>query len=235
MSANGARRSIGTERESALHRALKLRYAGPAGAVEVAAAGYVCDAVTGQGEIIEVQTGSFGPLKAKIAALAAGGPVRVVHPIPVLRQIELYDRDGALLHRRRSPRRGSPWDLFAALVYAPALALLPNVRIELAMIEIVEQRVQDGRGSWRRRGVSVREKVLAATRESIVLQSSRDYDRFLPFPPEKAFTVRELAETASIRVALAGKAVYVLTAMNLLARTGKQGNAWLYTRVSHPA
>jgi hypothetical protein len=157
MSADGARRSIGTERESALHRALKLGYAGPSGAVEVAAEGYVCDAVTDAGEIIEVQTGSFGPLKGKVAALVAGRRVRVVHPIPVLRQIEVYDVDGALLRRRRSPRRGNPWDLFAALVYAPTLALLPNVIIELALIEMVERRVQDGRGSWRRGGASVRE------------------------------------------------------------------------------
>ncbi len=234
MSGNREPRSIGTERESALHRALKLRYAGPYGTVEVATGGYVCDALTDSGEIIEVQTGSFGPLKTKIEALALTNPVRVVHPIAVLRHIEVYDQEGQMVRRRRSPRGGTPWDLFAALVYAPRLALLPNVRIELAMIEVVERRVQDGRGSWRRRGVSVHEKTLAATREVIVLQTPEDYERVFPFPGEKEFTVRDLAAAVPIRVSLAGKAVYVLTAMGLLERTGKRGNAWLYSRVPHP-
>jgi hypothetical protein len=143
---------IGTWRESALHRALKFRYTGRNGRTEEAYGGYVCDGVTETGEIIEVQTGSFGPLKEKAGKLAARGPLRIVHPVIVTKYIETYSAGGTLIRRRKSPRRGSAWDLFRNLLYAPELPLLKGLAVELAFIDVVEKRVQDGRGSWRRGG-----------------------------------------------------------------------------------
>ncbi|MDR3173875.1 MAG: hypothetical protein LBU19_06480, partial [Treponema sp.] len=72
---------IGTRRESGLHRALKFRYRGEGGRIEQSCGGYVCDCVTGEGEIVEIQTGSFGPLRDKVKKLLLLHPVRIVHPV----------------------------------------------------------------------------------------------------------------------------------------------------------
>jgi hypothetical protein len=221
-------RKIGTERESSLHRSLKTRYAGPGGQTEEPVGAYVCDAVSGSGEIIEIRTGSFGPLKRKIQDLRLHGPVRIIHPVIIHKTIELRETDGARVRVRKSPRRGSEWDLFKALLYAPLLPLTDGLTIELAMVDVLEKRIRDGRGSWRRKGVSIVDRELSAWLRAVPLSGKRDYRAFVPFPPGKEFTVRNLAEKARIPKALAGKSLYVLAKIGVVERVRKAGNAWVY-------
>jgi DNA-binding transcriptional ArsR family regulator len=227
---NPGNRRIGTERESSLHRSLKLRYAGGEDRTETSLGGYVCDGISETGEVIEIQTGSFGPLKAKARDLSAQRAVRIIHPIVLVKHIELYDPRGELLYRRKSPRKGSPWDLFKALLYAPELAALPGLTIELALVDVLERRVRDGQGSWRRRGDRIADKSLAAYHGSIFLADLRDYRRFAPFPEGEEFTVRSLGERAGISPAAAQKTLYVLTKLGVVLRVRRRGNAWVYTR-----
>ncbi len=219
---------IGTEKESALHEALKKSYAGEDGVVEAEVGRYVCDALRADGVMVEVQTGSFGPLKLKAEALAASGPVRIIHPIPAERFIEVWDKGGSLIRRRRSPRKGSPWDLFASLVYAPNLPLVNGITIELAMTEETERRVDDGRGSWRRKGVSIADRELLSIRETHVLSTPQDYRRFAPFAASETFGARELAATAGIQLNLARKTLYVLTRIGVVTEIEKKGKAKRY-------
>ena len=223
---------IGTLKESSLHRALKFRYSGSNGSVEALADSFVCDACTAEGELVEVQTGSLGPLKEKAKTLCKKNKVRIIHPIIIQKTIELYDAEGRrLLHRRKSPRKGSAWDLFNALLYAPELPLLKNLVIELAIIDAVEKRIDDGQGSWRRKGVSIADRFLGAWRESIVLKSVKDYNQFIPFKKNEDFTVRSLAEKAGINAVIARKALYVLTKIGLVEKAGKQGRAIVYRKM----
>jgi hypothetical protein len=219
---------IGTEREQSLHRALKLRYSGIGGNIEVIRGAYVCDGINKKGEMIEVQTGSFGPLKKKIPELLLQGPVRIIHPIIVRKTLETWDDKGALLRRRKSPRKGTPWDLFNALIYAPELPLLPGLSLELALVEVLEKRILDGKGSWRRQGASIADKSITEYHETMVFNAPGDYRRFLPFKKREPFTVKSLAEKAGIAPDIARKALYVLTRIGLAERTGKKGNAWVY-------
>jgi hypothetical protein len=222
------KQGIGTEREGSLHRSLKIRYADSGGRLEAPVGDYVCDALSGSGEIIEVQTGSFGPLKRKIQEFTNQGPVRIIHPVIVNKSIELREEDGSLVSIRKSPRRGNEWDLFKALLYAPLLPLTKGLTIELVMVDVLEKRVRDGRGSWRRKGVSVVDRELTAWLRAVPLSGKGDYRVFVPFPPGEEFTVRGLAEKAHIRPALAGKALYVLTKIDVVERVRKTGNAWVY-------
>jgi hypothetical protein len=177
-----------------------------------------------------VQTGSFGPLKEKAEFLTQSGKLRIIHPIISQKHIELYDSGGGLIRKRKSPLKGSAWDVFKALLYAPELPLLKNLAIELAVVDVIEKRLDDGRGSWRRRGVSITDRLLGAWHQTIILAKPKDYQQFIPFRKNERFSVRDLAEKAGINVALARKAVYVLAKMGLIERTGKQGNALLYKR-----
>ena len=223
--------SIGTKKESSLHRSLKFRYSGSGGTTETLAGSYVCDACTKEGELIEVQTGSFGPLKEKVKKLTLTGKVRIIHPIILQKYIELYDINSRLLRRRKSPCKGKAWDLFNALLYAPQLPLLKNLSIELALVEAIEKRIDDGKGSWRRKGVSISDRLLAAWSHSVILKSPRDYYQFIPFKKKEPFTGRNLAEKAGINITLAQKTLYVLTKMGLAERTGKQGRAFVYRQI----
>ena len=225
---------IGTRHESSLHRSLKFRYAGPGGITEAETGGFVADAISETGEFIEVQTGSFAPLRQKVKELAARGKVRIIHPVIVTKYIEVYEPDKKgrakkRLWRRKSPRKGSPWNLFEALVYAPELALLKNLRIELALVDVTEKRLKDGKGSWRRKGISIEDRELSAWHECITLKSPKDYRRFIPFKKNEPFTSALLGERAGIAVSLAQKTLYVLHKLGFVQRVGKQGNSIVYS------
>jgi hypothetical protein len=224
-----ARTGIGVERESSLHRSLKFRYAASEDFTEKEVGGFVCDGIGRDGELIEVQTGSFAPLKRKIPAFTAHSRVRIIRPIILTKYIELYNEAGVLVRRRKSPRSGTVWDLFDSLLYAPGLPLLPGLSVELALVDVAEKRVDDGKGSWRRRGVSIKDREILAWHEAIPLEKPCDYRRFAPFQNGEEFTVKDLARKTRINAASAGKTMYVLYKMNLLIRKGKRGNSFVYS------
>jgi len=224
------RKSIGTKNESSLHRTLKFRYTGPRGKTEAEAGSFVADGIREDGEYIEVQTGSFAPLKKKVNQFASSGKVRIIHPIAASKVIEVYDQEGGFLYRRKSPAKGTIWNIFDALVHAPELPLVKGVTIEIVMACIIEKRVKDGKGAWRRKGISIKDRELSEWKECIVFKKPGDYRCFIPFKKKEEFTVSSLAIKAGINKITAGKALYVLTRLKTVKRTGKKGSAWVYTR-----
>ena len=222
-------RVIGSENEKSLHRELKILYAGRKGQTEVELGGYVVDAVTAEGEIVEIQTGSFLPLRRKAAWLAAAfGRFRVVYPIATVKYLEFFDPDSGTRETKKSPRRGSIWDVFNALSRAPELPLIPGVELELALAEVAEERTRDGMGSRRYRGVSVGDRRLVVLCEGIRLRTPADYLRFVPFERGEEFSAAMLAKRVGIRRPLASRAVAALARLGVIERTGKSGRAFLY-------
>jgi len=221
-------RPIGTRNETSLHRDLKFSYAGQNGRTEAEVGGFVADGISASGEFIEIQTTNFAALREKIREFTARGKLRVVYPAIITKYLEVFNVDGKRQYRRKSNRRGSSWDLFNALVYAPDLPLLSRVSVELVLVDASEQRVQDGKGSWRRRGLSIRDRQLITVRERICLEKLSDYRRFIPFQKNEDFTSATLAEKAGISLMLAQKTLYVLTKLGIVLRTGKRRNAFIY-------
>ncbi|MDR3356296.1 MAG: hypothetical protein LBO04_03815 [Spirochaetaceae bacterium] len=219
---------IGVENESSLHRALKNMYAGYGGGTEVETGGYVCDCVNDRGDIIEIQTGSFAPLRRKLDDLSRRSRVKIVYPVIEEKCIALYDDGDRLIRRRKSPKKGCKWDLFDALVYAPRLPALANISVEIVVVDVLEKRRADGKGSWRRGGVSIVDRFLENYKHRIPLHGTEDYMQFVPFRSGESFTAAALAGRAGIRPALARKTAYVLERVNLIEQTGKSGRSKLF-------
>jgi hypothetical protein len=214
-------------------------YAGPGGKTEVTAGGYIADGIKANGEYVEVQTGSFAPLKAKVKEFTAAGKVRIIYPVTVIKMIEVYEpasssvkgkKTLSLLYRRKSPKKGTLWNLFDALLHAPELPLIGGLSIEVALLEVLEKRVKDGKGSWRCKGISVIDRELAAWRESFLFGKPSDYLRFIPFKKKEEFTSALLARHADIDAGTAVKALYVLNKIGVVKRIGKRGNSWVYVK-----
>ena len=226
--------NIGTYRESSLHSSLKFRYSDEK-KTEISIDNYVCDGQTETGELIEVQTGSFGSIKEKIIKLAKKNKVRLIHPIIIKKYIELYDINRKLIRKKKSPKKENIWNLFDSLVYAPEFCLLPNLTLELSLLDIIEKRIDDGKGSWRRKGITIEDKIPIAWHESVIFKKPKDYYLFLPFnDTEECFTVRDLSEKAKISRPLAQKCIYVMHKTGFIERTGKQNKAFVYKKSALP-
>ena len=181
-------RSIGELRERSLHAALKRWYALPHDRAEVPLGGYVIDLVR-RSTLIEIQTRGFAKLARKLTRLVSDYRVRLVFPIAQRKWIVTTDPDGRMLRRRASPKRGAYRDLFAELMRIPHLIGNPNFTLEALLVEVEEVRCADGRGSWRRRGISVVDTRLLEVCDRRRFRTPADFARLLP--PESGGTVHQ--------------------------------------------
>ncbi len=223
---------IGTYQEKSLHAALKAWYAAPGDRMEQPVDGYVADLVRGD-ELIEIQTRNFGALKRKLSALLQNHAVRLVHPIPTQKWIVRLDRDGTtVLSRRRSPKRGSVFDVFDELVSIPGLVANPQFSLEVLLVEVEETRCHDGRGSWRRRGWSIHDQILVGVESQHRFSGPADFAALLPATLPEPFTSSELAAGLGLRHGQGQKIAYCLRHMGAIHVVGKQVNAYQYQRTS---
>jgi hypothetical protein len=178
--------------------------------------------------LIEIQTGNFTSIKKKLLKLLLNNQVRLVYPIAKLKWIVHVSRLGEFVRRRKSPKKGKLLDLFHELVHAPSLIKDRNFSLEVLLIEEEELRCYDGRGSWRRRGVSVKDRKLLRVFERFVFEDSRDFLGFLPEELDEYFTNEVLALKLGISIGLASKITYCLRRMGAISIAGKKRNELLF-------
>ena len=213
--------------EQSLHNQLKEWYTGEGAEAEATVDGYVVDVVRDD-LLIEVQTGNFSAIKDKLRALLGSHRVRLVHPVPRVKWIVRLDGEGAQVSRRKSPKRGRVEEVFYELVYIPEFCGSKGFELEVALVDAEEYLIDDGRGSWRRRGWSIHDRRLVDVVERRIFSSPMDFIDLLPegLPPE--FTARQLAKAARLRIRLAQKMVYCLRRMKVIEVSGRKGRANLY-------
>ena len=218
---------IGTLREGPLHAAVKALCARPGDRAEVPVGRFVIDLVRADGELVEVQTGGFGPLGPKLDALLDEHRMRIVHPIPAERRIVRLDEQGEVVAARRSPLRAGPTAIFDGLVTFPSLLAHPNLVLEILLCREDHVRApapRRGRRFLRDPG----ERRLVEVLDRLELRSPADALALLPTGLAATFTNRELSEALRCDVKLAQRATYCLRLMDLLEPAGKRGNAPLY-------
>jgi len=221
-------RHIGTQRESTLHASLKDWYRLPGDLLEAEVDGFVVDIVRGP-ELVEIQTGNFSNIKRKLIRLLESHPIHLVYPISVLRWILRVDKEtGEVITRRKSPKRGDALDMFNELVYIAGLINHPNLSLEIVFVEDEMVYVNDGLGSWRRKGWSILDRRLIRVVKHTNFSELSEFSALLPENLPAQFTVRQLAAFSRQRIRLAQKIVYSYCQMGILERSGKQGRSWLY-------
>lgn len=218
--------------ENSLHAALKTWYAGDTGQVEVLLEGYLIDVVIGE-QLIEIQTRSFSAIKNKIYDLLDRHPVHLVHPVASEKWITRLPVQGdAALYRRKSPRKGRLEDLFYELIRFPELVAHPAFTLEVVFTQEEEIRRDDGRGSWRRGGVSIIDRQLLQVVSRVEFTCPQDFLSMLPENLPETFSNTDLANALRIKPGLARKMSYCLKKMGAIYPDGKRGRAFLYRRMA---
>jgi hypothetical protein len=220
---------IGTLQESSLHSDLKKWYARPGDRLEEVVDGYVVD-ICRDNLLIEIQTGQFAAVKQKLRALLSQHPVHLVYPIPQEKWILRLAADGQThVSRRKSPKRGSFYDVFRELVRLPALLNEPNFSLELLLVRVEEVWCDDGRGSWRRKKWSIQDRRLLDVLGQMQLGSAEGLAaQLLPGALPAFFTTAELAAAIGRPRVVAQQMAYCLRLLEQIEVAGKQGNALLY-------
>ncbi len=217
--------------ETALHRQLKTRFGPDAGGrSEVSLAGYRIDAVDPDGSLVEVQSGSLGPLRPKIVRLLLEHRVRVVKPVVVARRIvRRKTPDGVDLSSRLSPKRGAALDVFDDLM--GLIGLFPHPNLTIDVMEVVIDEVRVARRRWP--GYRVVDRALREVGRIINLSVAPDLWRLIPEASVgERFTTIDLASSLGRPLVFAQRVAYCLRIGGAADAVGKLGNRVIYERVA---
>ena len=181
---------INTYNETELHKTLKEMYAKKySGKTEVQENDVICDILCDDPEstVIEIQTKGLYKLMPKLLKLKDNHTVRVVHPLVTEFRIELYDEDGKLISRRRSPKRLSMLDIYEELMGIYPLLNEPWFTLEVVPVCCTERRIRTKepvqlanksrrfKKNWYKSG-----RKLDSMKESVVLHGLASYIDILP-------------------------------------------------------
>lgn len=197
----------------------------------------IADVLTPGGEIFEVQTGGFFPLRAKVEWYLSHTTYRVtvVHPMPAVKYLSWIDpTSGQVISRRKSPKRGQVRQIAKELYWLAPFIGDPRFSLRVLLLELEEYRLADGWGRDGKRGSNRYDRFPTALMEDVTLATAEDYaPYFLPdaIPYGEAFTAATYARATAIR----GKATYatlrILCQLGLLRETDKIGRSMGFIRV----
>jgi len=220
---------ININNEKSLHSSIKQWYAIPGDRLEVKVDKYIIDLVR-EDSLIEIQTRNFSAIGNKLRALVKYNKVTLVHPIAIEKYIVIVEDSNNIISRRKSPKKGKLVDLFNELIRIPDLIDEENFVLEILMTKEEEIRCKDGKGSWRRKGISIVDRKLVEVVEKVTFSQGKDFLRFLPEDLPENFTNKELAKTLKITVYKARKVTYCLRKMKLIKEVGKNRNELIFEK-----
>jgi hypothetical protein len=213
--------------EYSLHAAIKNWYSVKGAKVETKVQNFIID-VKKEELLIEIQTSNFFPIKPKLTKLLPTNRVRLVYPIAKLKWIVYVSKSGEFIKKRKSPKKGKTIDLFNEMVHIPELVSHENFSFEVMLIEEEELRCDDGEGTWRRKGISIKDRKLLKVFKTVLFKNKNDFLNFLPYNFNERFTNRKIANKLKISLRLARKITYCLRKMNLVTIVGKKKREFLF-------
>ncbi|WP_291634514.1 hypothetical protein [Clostridium sp.] len=221
---------ININNEKSLHSSIKQWYAVPGDRLEVKVDKYIIDLVR-EDALIEIQTRNFSAIGKKLRELIKYNKVMLVHPIAIEKYIVTTEEIGTVITRRKSPKKGKLTDLFDELIRIPDLMAEENFILEILMTRVEEIRCKDGKGSWRRKGISIVDRKLVEVTQKITFREVKDFLIFLPEELSQNFTNKELAKVLKVNVSKARKITYCFRKMNIIRQVGKLKNELIFERV----
>lgn len=226
------RAGIGTYGEKTVHAVLKNYFEPYADSHERKIGGYVAD-IVGEYGIIEIQTAGFDKLRKKLEAFLSVGRVTVVHPIPRQKWIIAIDPvTGERGRRRKSPAKGTPYDIFPELYKIKQFLSNENFRLCIVMLDVEEYRrppEENGRG--RRRGYVRYDRVPLELAEEIHIDERADWGYFIPKGLPAEYTSKEFGDLSGVGQKYASFVLHVLTEAGAVERIGKKRNSYIYATI----
>lgn len=104
----------------------------------------------------------------------------------------------------------------------------PNLRLHLVLADMEEYRLLNGWSRDRKKGSSRFDRIPTKLVDEIVIERPEDYMQFVPPQLEEPFTTKDFAKAAHIPVGLSQTVLNILYYMEVVERTGKTGNSYLY-------
>ncbi|MCH5264494.1 MAG: hypothetical protein J1F02_01240 [Lachnospiraceae bacterium] len=218
---------IGTLGEKTLHAVVKNYVEPEEDFHEVPLEGYVAD-IYREGQVFEIQTANFNTMRAKLETFLPRYHVTIVYPVPATKWLRWIDEEtGEVTDRRKSPKKGTPYEIFKELYKIKSFLKNPNLSLCILLIDVEEYRLLNGWSQDRKKGSCRHDRVPLELVEEIHVDCLEDYRMFVP-PQLEEFGAREYAKASKLTVKRAQTALNILHHLGVVKRTGKEGRRYLY-------
>ena len=222
------RQGIGTLGEKTLHAVLKNYYESDKSCHEVKLGSFYAD-IAKNGKVTEIQTGSFNKLRRKLDFFLISHEVTVVYPIAAVKYVCWIDPGtGALVSRKKSPKKGSVCDSLKELYYIRDLLGNPNLKIKLVMLEVDEYKLLDGYGKDKKSRATKYERVPLDIIEETELSDKRDYMMLIPKELESPFTAKDFMKASKFSSKASYAAIKLLFTLGVISPTESKNRAAVY-------
>lgn len=222
------RNGIGTLSEKTVHAILKNYYEPDEDYHEIPVNGYVAD-IYRDGNIIEIQTANFNKLRNKLDVFLNDYQVTVVYPMPYIKWLSWLDEEtGYIGPKRKSPKKGNPYEAFYQLYKIKSYLTNPNIRIKIVMMNMEEIRLLNSWSKDKKKGSSRFDRIPTEIVEEIDLYSLEDYMQMVPIELAETFCSKDYAKASHLSIGMAQTALNILTYTGTVKRIGKRGNEILY-------
>ena len=225
------RLQIGTLSEKTVHAVVKNYYEPDEDKQEIPIEGMYADIFTGT-EIIEIQTRSFDQVRKKLDRFLPKYPVTVVLPIPSTKWLIWIDEEtGELTDRRKSPKKGNEYEAFKELYKIKQYLKKEGLTIVLLFLDMEEYRLLNGWSRDKKKGSTRYDRIPIQITKEVRFENSQDYAVLIPDSLTGEFTCAEFAKAAKINKRQANLVLNILFYLEVVARVGKKGNAFVYEKV----
>ena len=219
---------IGTLGEKTVHSTLKQYLSGDLANQEIKIGNYYAD-VCVDGHIFEIQTRQFNKLRSKLEFFLQEHPVTVVYPVTNTNYLRwVTPGTGEITPPKKSTRKGNPLQVFAELYRIRQFLSHPGFSLKIILMDMEEYRMLDGYGKDKKKRASKCDKFPLTLVAEYDIETPADYMMLLPPELPDSCTAKEFARLTKIPVALAQTSLLLLTELQIVLRTGKQGNAYIY-------
>lgn len=219
---------IGTLAEKTVHAVLKNYYSKDVHQQEQKVSSFVADILI-DSSIIEIQTRNFNNLRRKLDVFLPDYDVTIVYPIAHIKWLRWIDEvTGEVQPKRKSPKKGSIYQIFPELYRIKNYLTHPNLHICITLLDIEEYRLLNGWSKDKKRGSQRNDGIPIHLVDEIEIRTTHDYYKFLPDTLPKVFTVKDYKNITKLSTHNAGIALNILKYLNVITHIGKKGNAYLY-------
>ena len=220
---------IGTYMEKTIHKVLKLYYEPDIDYHEVRIDNYVAD-IYRDGNIIEIQTGNFNKMRAKLDCFLKDYTVTIVYPIPYTKWLNWIDEDThKVVSTRKSPKKGNEYLAFKELYKIKSYLTHPNLQLKLVLIDMNEYRLLNGWSTDKKKGSVRYDRIPIKIESELLLECIDDYLSLVPYDMPEVFTTKDYAKATKLTINRATTALNILYHIGVINRVGKKGNAYLYS------
>ncbi len=221
---------FGTLQEKTIHEVIKDFYCYDHDFQEQRRGRYIADIAVDH-EIWEIQTKAFHRLRGKLTAFLKEYHVTVIYPVAVEKKIYWLDQEtGAITGGRRSPRKGSAYDVFHELYAIRPYLRDPNLSLHIVLMDMEEYKLLNGWSRDKKRGASRYDRLPGKLRDIVRIESISDYACFLPEELPEEFTSGDLAKCAHIPRSTAQTCLLILRDLGVAELIGKKGRSNLHRR-----